>query len=1095
MRWLNLVLLFLLLMAGRAWSITNTPTTTPTPTPTNTPAACGTYKTGLAPVFWWRVDETSGANAADNTGNGFTGVYQPSPPTAPLLAQVGATVDGDYAISLPASPINYVALNDSTDSRLNTADWSAAVWIKTTSGSQMQLYQQYNTSTLLTRTGMKVDAGVFYCGVGIGTNCLATQSIEWWSAFGGNLSDNLYHHVACSFNGTTKLLSIYVDGALRNSHTFTQGLCTLASPQRILFGSNDPSTPNPNQTEFVGSLDELQIYNRVVSAGDISNEARICMGSPTLTPTNTFTPTNTPTRTPTATSALPTSTPTATPAVCGNYKSMLAPYPWYRFGRSVNVVDGFDTDASGNGITGTFQGLPTFNQPGATLDGDTAVKFNTTGNDWFQIADASPARFNAANWSFAAWLKVDPSMVAEAVVEVHDHATGNPFPNQDLARTGVGMIFFSGSEHVFCSANIVQGCAGTASTDFIEIANVERATIPIGINDGAWHHIACVFDASLAPFVWTLKAYQDGALQASRNVGAGLCTLPTPNYIAVGRDFGNNGVPFDPFKGQIDEPQWYDRALSPGEISNEANICAGSPTMTPTVTLTPTVTNTPTVTPTFTNTGGTNTPTPTKTATPTPSVCRNAKLALTPVAWFRLNELSGTVATDSSGNSHTGTYTGPPTLNVAGATIDGDRAITLISSHPDYMSFDASASALHPSSFSAALWFKTTPGGGRMVFFEQTDPTTHFSRIGADFDGGSTGDTYCYVNLTSNCNAGTASSLDYLNNLQRIQTNSLHLNDSTYHHLACTFDGATNTLRMFIDGVQQAAQVFGSGLCPMASSTMYVGSDPTLRNGWTGQLDEPQFYDRALTGAELLNEVDLCTGLATPTPTQSFTPSITPTRVPSLTPTKTATSTPINTLTPTQTNTVGATTPTVTPKPTNTPILVTACCQCMPVPNLNTCANGVSCPDTCTAISAAVCGSDGFCATYTPTPVATMKPSKVFAVPRVGTLSPGESRFSKDPGDTFAIACSFFRKMTHDERITTKSISVAALGAMTQQLACPLPALVIGSSWVDEQRIVLVVTDGQASISCSYQIDMYATTSSGAQYTCSLRMDVSHPTL
>src|SRR5204862_4134884 len=49
----------------------------------------------------------------------------------------------------------------------------------------------------------------------------------------------------------------------------------------------------------------------------------------------------------------------------------------------------------------------------------------------------------------------------------------------------------------------------------------------------------------------------------------------------------------------------------------------------------------------------------------------NVVLSASPAAYWRLNEGSGTSATDTTGNGHTGTYTNGPTLGVAGAVSSG----------------------------------------------------------------------------------------------------------------------------------------------------------------------------------------------------------------------------------------------------------------------------------------------------------------------------------------------------------------------------------------------------------------------------------------
>lgn len=59
----------------------------------------------------------------------------------------------------------------------------------------------------------------------------------------------------------------------------------------------------------------------------------------------------------------------------------------------------------------------------------------------------------------------------------------------------------------------------------------------------------------------------------------------------------------------------------------------------------------------------------------TPSAYATAVLADSPAGYWRVGEGSGTVANDSATSPHNGTYTGTPTLGVAGAVADGDTAV------------------------------------------------------------------------------------------------------------------------------------------------------------------------------------------------------------------------------------------------------------------------------------------------------------------------------------------------------------------------------------------------------------------------------------
>lgn len=75
------------------------------------------------------------------------------------------------------------------------------------------------------------------------------------------------------------------------------------------------------------------------------------------------------------------------------------------------------------------------------------------------------------------------------------------------------------------------------------------------------------------------------------------------------------------------------------------------------------------------------------------SAYSSAVMALTPEAYLRLGESSGTTATDISGNGHHGTYHGSPTLGVAGAAGDSDTAVRFNGSG-DYLTVPVPLSTL-----------------------------------------------------------------------------------------------------------------------------------------------------------------------------------------------------------------------------------------------------------------------------------------------------------------------------------------------------------------------------------------------------------------
>lgn len=145
---------------------------------------------------------------------------------------------------------------------------------------------------------------------------------------------------------------------------------------------------------------------------------------------------------------------------------------------------------------------------------------------------------------------------------------------------------------------------------------------------------------------------------------------------------------------------------------------------------------------------------------------------------------------------------------------------------------------------------------------------------------------------------------------------------------------------------------------------------------------------------------------------------------------------------------------------------------------------------TATPTGAGVCMPN----TPTPTPCVTMPPVKIFAIPRPGVVDLAENRFSKEPEETFAIACMYSRQMRHDERIVSDTFTCDPIFNINHQDATPAELLqectrpVCACDWIDEQRVVWTVFNGTDG--CSYQNRFTAVANTGRTLICEVRMDV-----
>ncbi len=240
---------------------TGTPATvateTRTTTRTSTPVSGSTSYRGAVladdPVAYWRLNETSGATAAD-----LRLVHPGSYVSGPLLGQPGALDgDSDQAARFYRNDRQYVRVPNSP--ALNTTVFSAEAWAFPTGGDGD--YRAVMGSRDYPR------GWVLY----------ASQSNVWefWvnngagivSVSGGPLALNTWTHLVATFDGATARL--YVNGTLAGSTAVPSGY----SPQTsnpLMIGLTEPGT----RFWFDGRLDEAAVYSRALSAAQVLNHYR-----------------------------------------------------------------------------------------------------------------------------------------------------------------------------------------------------------------------------------------------------------------------------------------------------------------------------------------------------------------------------------------------------------------------------------------------------------------------------------------------------------------------------------------------------------------------------------------------------------------------------------------------------------------------------------------------------------------------------------------------------------------------------------------------------------------------------------------------------
>ncbi len=216
-----------------------------------------------------------------------------------------------------------------------------------------------------------------------GTVGASSYSPDIWTWFGvgsvRNISAGEWYHIAATYDRTT--FKIYINGVLDNSVN-TQ-YTPYQNNQQLVIGRGcmgDPCMFRPSSPSFNGTIDEVRIYNRALSASEIQAEYNALTSTPTTTtvPPTTVPPTTVPPTTVPPTTVIPPTTAAATPAK-------------FRVGPSVTlrpVTDVIDTNQ--DGIVELFMNNPSLNDVTLNVDAQISVPsgIHVYGENFGQAAGA-----------------------------------------------------------------------------------------------------------------------------------------------------------------------------------------------------------------------------------------------------------------------------------------------------------------------------------------------------------------------------------------------------------------------------------------------------------------------------------------------------------------------------------------------------------------------------------------------------------------------------------------------------------------------------------------------------------------------------------
>ena len=198
-----------------------------------------------------------------------------------------------------------------------------------------------------------------------------------------------------------------------------------------------------------------------------------------------------------------------------------------------------------------------------------------------------------------------------------------------------------------------------------------------------------------------------------------------------------------------------------------------------------------------------------------------------PVAWWKLNESSGTTSSDSSGNGYNGTLVDGVTWMPTGGKFGGAASFAGGSQRIEFSSAGMSASA-----GTVALWAR--PEG------PQTQHYRYFFAVRDLPGGGNRVQLYLYQ-TTMQLGAGLGDAFDRNTNIQVLSTN-------TWYHIVLTWNG-TNWA-VYVDNVQKASGTY-TGLTRMTTGGD-IGNDHQDRDkALYGLIDDVGVWNSVLSTSDI----------------------------------------------------------------------------------------------------------------------------------------------------------------------------------------------------------------------------------------------------
>lgn len=210
--------------------------------------------TGL--VGWWKFDDGSGTTALDSSGNANTGTLINAP------AWAAGTI-GSHALTFVTASNQVVQSTTATNIPNLNAAQTVSAWVNANASGAGTVRDIVVTTNTTVGTQLRINAA---------NNAEVSQWGGTITITAGAVSTGVWHMITWTSNGTNSNI-IYIDGA--QSGNTTSHNPQAGTPSQVLIGAYGTTG---GQENFWGTIDDVRIYNRILSANDIAQLYRFYKG-------------------------------------------------------------------------------------------------------------------------------------------------------------------------------------------------------------------------------------------------------------------------------------------------------------------------------------------------------------------------------------------------------------------------------------------------------------------------------------------------------------------------------------------------------------------------------------------------------------------------------------------------------------------------------------------------------------------------------------------------------------------------------------------------------------------------------------------------